>query len=517
MSMQKELDELREKLGDPLTRMNSLYWVQDEKGGSSLFRMRPAQQMFWDEMWYLNVILKARQLGFSTEVALYFLDTCIFYENTAAGIVDYTLKDAKAKLAKILYAYERMPEAIRKLVPLKKESVEELEWANGSSIKVGTSHRGGTLQLLHISEYGKIAAEAPDRAKEIKTGSFGTVHKGQQITVESTAEGIGGEFYELVQRSQANMLSEKELTPLDFRFHFFPWWQHKDYRLSASVALRPDEIEYFEKLEAKHGIVTDQSQRIWYVKKLEQMNGNLPDMYKEYPSIPEEAFFASLEGAYFRRQMLKMRQSGRLGDVPHDPSRPVNTFWDIGKTDATAIWFHQTDGVRHRMIHYLEDTGEDVSYYAKELDRLALPETKGGRGFRYGKHYGPHDLDHTSWLLPGNKKIKDVAKENGITFVVVPKIQNKQDSINAARGMLNMTWVDETHCDRGVQCLDSYTKQWDPQLGVFKKTPVANWAGHGADAYQCGACGINPRTVPGAETPKRHRARMPASRPPWAS
>jgi hypothetical protein len=51
--------------------------------------------------------------------------------------------------------------------------------------------------------------------------------------------------------------------------------------------------------------------------------------------------------------MSRARQHKSIGGpVPFDPYRPVNTFWDIGMDDETAIWFHQTDGVRERLIDF---------------------------------------------------------------------------------------------------------------------------------------------------------------------
>lgn len=93
------------------------------------------------------------------------LDACLFNANTHCGLIDVTLADATKKLDKARFAYEKLPPNIKAFVPY-------LEWRNGSRIDVGTSHRGGTLQILHVSEMGKISAEAPARSREIRTGAF---------------------------------------------------------------------------------------------------------------------------------------------------------------------------------------------------------------------------------------------------------------------------------------------------------------------------------------------------------
>ena len=88
------------------------------------------------------------------------------------------------------------------------------------------------------------------------------------------------------------------------------------------------------------------------------------DMKSEFPSHIEECFYSSLEGAYFKRELTKARDEKRIGlPVPYDPSRLVNTFWDIGMNDENCIWFHQTDGVRHRLIGLYRNSGEGQPTY----------------------------------------------------------------------------------------------------------------------------------------------------------
>ena len=108
-----------------------------------------------------------------------------------------------------------------------------LKFSNGSSIRVGMSLRSSTFQFLHISEFGKICAKYPDKATEIITGSLNTLAAGQYAFIESTSEGREGPFYEMCKQAQALSDSGKELTKLDFRFHFFPWHREPTYRLLA--------------------------------------------------------------------------------------------------------------------------------------------------------------------------------------------------------------------------------------------------------------------------------------------
>jgi len=223
----------------------------------------------------------------------------------------------------------------------------------------------------------------------------------------------------------------------------------------------------------------------------------------------ECSFEAAIQGAYFASQMKAMRAEGRLTKIPFDPGREVNTFWDIGKTDSTCIWFHQNRGQMHHLIDYYENAGEDVGFYAR-----ILKEKADQRGFTYGKHYGPHDLDQTHWVLPGREKVLDVARNLGVNFIVVPRIANKQDAIEAGRNFLSMCWVDADFCKAGVEALDHYRKGWDEDKRTWKKAPEHDWASHGADALMTGACGFVPDYIP-PPTDKYARARPRGSA--WAA
>jgi hypothetical protein len=475
-------------IDDPAWRIDNLYWIQDAYGKEIKFVRNEPQRRWWNERWFLNIVLKARQLGFSTEIALEILDECLFIPNFRAGIIDYSLDDAKKKLDKIRFAYARLSPRIRNARPLVRENTETIEFANGSRIEVGTSHRGGTLQHLHVSEFGKTSAARPDKAKEIKTGAFGTVHVGQRIDVESTAEGRGGEFYEMVQRADALKKEGRQLSQLDFKLHFFAWWQHRGYRLDPRDVRIPVEVdEYVSELRAKHGIRLDDGQVAWYAAKRYQIG---PDnILREYPSFPEEAFQASIEGAYFKRQMAKARLDGRICHLPHDDGKLVNTFWDIGN-DTTAIWFHQTDGVRHRFIDYYENSDESITHYVHDLK-----DRKQRFGWTYGTHFGPHDLAVTEWGGSGKNRA-NIAAEAGVKFKIIPRIEDKDDAIDVARQFLAMCWFDQKHCEQGVRCLDNYRKKWNEQLGTWSREPMHDWASHGSDAMMTGAMGYRPPAPP---------------------
>ena len=202
----------KEQISDREWRLDNMYWIQNKDGEDVQFKRNAAQRKYSSEQWYRDVITKARQLGFSTLIEILILDDCLFRSNTRAAIIDATLGDAKKKLAKIKFAYDRLPITVRKLVRTTTANTEAMKFSNGSEITIGTTFRGDTPQILHVSEYGKISAESPETAKGIRTGAFNAVAKTGKIFVESTAHGFKSPFL-----NQAEIVNSRNHTAMEFK------------------------------------------------------------------------------------------------------------------------------------------------------------------------------------------------------------------------------------------------------------------------------------------------------------
>ncbi len=472
-------------------RMNNLYWVQDEHGQEVPFVQREPQKVYYEGRWFKDIIAKGRQIGFSTEIGIEMLDACVFRSNTAAGLIDYTLDDAKKKLAKMRFAYERLPSSVRAKVALTKGNEEELWFSNGSKIEVGTTHRGGTLQFLHVSEFGKIATDKPDAAREIKTGALQTLHAGSRAVIESTAHGTAGSFKEMVD--EAMSIAQKqhgELSEAQWKLHFVPWWVKREYRMPSNLVVITQELrDYFAKLRSR-GIQLDALQEAWYAQKHKDLGPD--DCREEFPSTVDELFFASVAGAYFKKEMSHARTTGRIGhEVTFDPSRGVYTSLDIGVDGGMVLIFWQTDGVRHRVIDCLEDedhTGS-VQLYATWLHQKGME-----RGFKYIKHYVPHDMAQKDFSADAKTRYLMALEllPPGTNVEVVPRVEAKGDSIEIARRFIANTWFDEVHAKRVVECLDNYQKKWNKATQTWSSEPLKNGFDHCADAFQNYACGWAP-------------------------
>ena len=462
------------------------YKIKNKQGDTEPFLMNEDQARFFDNRHGMDVVLKARQKGFTTVIQLDMLDDCLFVPNTGAGVIAHNLNDAKAFFAdKIKFAYDNLPAAFREVVSADVDAADSMKFSNGSSIRVGTSLRSGTLQRLHVSEYGKLCAKYPEKAREVRTGAFNTVQVGQNITVESTAEGQAGDFHDMCQIAQAKEQSGATLTPLDFKFHFAPWFTTKEYRLDPTgVTITREMEEYFERIEAEVGVTLDAEQRAWYVKKAEQQGD---DIKREFPSTAKEAFEASVEGAYFSTQMATMRKQGRICRIPIMDA-PVYTTWDLGLDDSMAIIFWQDVGMERRAVDYYENNGEGFGHYARILTE---------RGYNYSGHFMPHDADHRMLNVKATTRRQE-AESAGIRPIdVLKRIQTEQDGIEASRTFFPNVYIDEVRCAQLIKCLDSYRKEWDDKRGAFKDHPLHDWSSHGYKSFESAAI----RPVPMAQRP----------------
>lgn len=427
-----------------------------------------------------NIILKARQMGFSTLIEIMALDHALFNRDQEVVVIAHT-KDAATKLyrKKVCFAYDNLPEIVKGTVTPIERSQTQMVFNNGSSIEVTSSARGGTPHFLHISEMGKIAAKFPDKAVEITTGSMQGVPKSGMIFVESTAEGQSGTFYEMSRRAEELEAEGKTLLPTEYRFHFFPWYQMPEYRVDPrGVKISAKEHEYFDELEGKTGDVINLDQRAWYISTRDNTFIAHPEhMWREYPSTPDECWMSSNEGKYYHHSLMLARREGRIGRFPALRHVPVNSFWDVGATDHTAVWLHQHIAGRDRWIKYRQATLEGYIAMIVWMESL---------GFLWGAHYVPHDTSNA------HKGIEDVNSavhqlrlvRPSWTWHVVPRIGNVQHAIDLVRIEFQTYEFDEEGCKEGIACLENYSREWNTRLQCWAPQPRHDDFSHGADAFR---------------------------------
>lgn len=192
----------------------------------------------------------------------------------------------------------------------------------------------------------------------------------------------------------------------------------------------------------------------------------------EYEQEFECSFEAAIKGAYYSQELAKARTQSRITTVPYDARLPVQTFWDLGVGDATAILFMQQPGKQWHLIDFYEASGEGLAHYAKVLTE---------RGYTYGRHVAPHDIDVRE-LGTGQSRL-EIARGLGIKFEIAPKL-SIEDGINAARLRFSTLWIDAAKCARFLHCISLYHKEWDDKRGTFRNTPYHDFTSHAADALR---------------------------------
>lgn len=462
-------------LDNAFWRLEHLYYIVDKRGKKIKFNLNWAQKKLYEDVWYCNVILKARQLGISTFICLLFLDRCLFNSNISAGIIAHTVEDAQALFRRVKIAYDSLPIEIKNIVTAENDTANMLKFSNGSSIRVGTSLRSSTFQYLHISEFGKICAKYPDKAQEIITGSLNTVAPGQYIFIESTAEGRSGYFYDICKLAQQKRDSKTELSKLDFKFHFFPWYGEQSYRIGNIFPLTDEMAKYFEHLSLL-GIKIDEEQKNWYIAR-EQTQKD--DMRREYPSTPEESWEVSNEGLYYSKQMTLARAEKRIGFVPHEEQLQTYTAWDLGYNDSNSIIYFQMIGKEIRIIDYDEGSGESLAHW------IGVVKSKP---YSYSKHMAPHDIMVNEYTSGVSRQT--AARKLGLNFIPCQRA-DIIPGIDAAKNIFNRCWFDERKCAKLLKALDNYKKDWDERNACWRSQPLHNWSSHGADAFRCLAVSLD--------------------------
>jgi hypothetical protein len=324
----------------------------------------------------------------------------------------------------------------------------------------------------NCSEFGYICANAPDKAEEIVTGALQTVHEGALVTIESTAAGQDGYFYDFCMKAKKMQDEKRKLTPQDFKLFFFPWYIDPKYTLNdPNLVITRETEEYFTALEKGEGIKLTEGQKAWYIKKRELLKDKI---YQEFPSTFSECFRATIEGQFFKDEMQRVYEQNRIRPLIHDPNHPVETWWDLGMRDETVILLTQTIGDEIRFIDMHIGTNKPLSYY---IDWLS--QRKATENYRYSRHHLPHDVE-VKELGTGISR-KQILWDLGMRDIRVGTKVPLADSIENVRRLFHRFVIDEKRCAPLHQALFAYRREFDPKHGVFKENPVHNAASHKVD------------------------------------
>jgi len=192
-----------------------------------------------------------------------------------------------------------------------------------------------------------------------------------------------------------------------------------------------------------------------------------------YNTVWEGVCRQTVTGAIFAKELQMAELDGRITRVPYDATKPVHAIFDLGWSDATAIWLLQFIGMETRIIRYIENNQQTISWYLSQLQTF---------GYVYDTLWLPHDAENKT--LAGNgRSIEEIVRASGYKTRIVPRVP-VVDSINAARTIFPNCYFDRENTHQGLQCLRHYRYEVDPDTGMFSKTPLHDQYSHGADAFR---------------------------------
>ncbi len=201
----------------------------------------------------------------------------------------------------------------------------------------------------------------------------------------------------------------------------------------------------------------------------------------QYNQEYECDFEAAIIGAYYGALMRQAHDENRVTTVPVDPEYAVNTYWDIGRSDNTVIWFGQEVANEIRLLDVYGTNGQDIEHFVRVLAE---------KGYQYDTHFLPHDAKAKT-LATKRSVIEQLAFDHQLKCRLIPRL-DLQDGIQAVRKILPRCYFDAEKCYVGIEALKLYQKKYDEENKRYMDRPLHNWASDYADAFRQLALAINP-------------------------
>jgi hypothetical protein len=204
---------------------------------------------------------------------------------------------------------------------------------------------------------------------------------------------------------------------------------------------------------------------------------------EKYQQEFECSFSASVEGSYYGKIMNEIEAKGQLCKIERDDLCKTYVAWDLGMGDSTSIWVAQVAGQEIRLLDYIENHGQGLDWYVRELTN---------RGWHKAPQLLPHDVQVRE-LGTGRSRL-EVLQDAGLDCSVVPRL-GVDDGIQAVRRMLPRCWFNIPATKQGVDCIRNYRREYDEKRQVFFDKPLHDWSSHGSDAFRYLAVGMDERTT----------------------
>ncbi len=460
------------RLTDKNWRIRRLYKIRDKERRLVRFVPNMAQKHFSEHAARRNIILKSRQLGFTTFETIDSLDDTLFNRNFDALLIAQDLDSAESVFDKKIYlAWESFPMKDLYRVDMDQAKTLKVNFSDGtfSSIAVDTSGRSGTFHRVHVTEFAKVAKEHPSKAQEIIEGTIPAVPSNGRVDIESTAEGGQGLFADIFWEAWKR---GEPTRPEEFKAHFYNWKWDPDVLKTKPEKNLPKEI-----LDYQHKMRLSSQEAAFYFTKWTSFSRDWEMMFRQYPTTPEEAFQSIIKGVIYAAEIGRARAEGRFNIYPFDRALKVHTVWDLGVGPNLAIGFYQRSAGRVRMIDFWQgEEKEGLPEACREVLR---------KPYVYGKHFFPHDVKATDEST-GKTRRQTAESLLSTKIFLVPEV-SFNDGIHAGRMLWDHLFVNIPTCQLWLDGVSEYRWKWNKQLGVFTKDPEHDSASHKGDVHRYAA------------------------------
>lgn len=488
-------------VADPVWRLccGHIYKIRSEDGEPISFVPTLPQlkiiEAVYIKGWRTIVVPKARQVRVSTVLALICLDWILFSTSAQVSLADIDIPAAQRKLdEKLYYAYERLPEQFKRLWDVKKKmspgtltvhhKVNKANDPNAKSVfYAGQRARGGTNQILWMSEWAELASKRPAESSEHLRGAWPAAARGIRIIESTWYGGQSGDVWGIAKKGLDEVtklpLAEDKCSELTPRILFFPWYVIPERRLECKPEqIKQETRDYFAEIEKQTGDKLDDAQMYWYQEEMSQYGY---DGRYIYPSIIHECWDSRIEGAVWGDALSLARTEGRVCDIPHDPDYEVDTFWDLGAPENQPCLY-----VQHKFSQrYFIDCDAEL----KGADGLlaARVARMKAKGYTYGTHYLPHDAaarQKNGISFAQEFEAELARQEVGGRVVILKVTPNANLRRTHFEGLLrSCIHVDKTKCKKALESWQAYRYKPDPSReGRFLDEVVSDWANHLSDS-----------------------------------
>ena len=387
---------LEKRLMEPLFRICNLYCIRNDDGVYEKFVPNWPQRVVLYYIYVLGrqriAIPKARKLGFSTLAEVIAFDRAYFCKGQESAVIERSQPDAWEKKKIVDLMWEKLDPDLKNGAGLIRDNKAEIAWSNGGSVMFGLSVVGKTPTFLHISEWGIIAYNDPERSAEIKGGMLQSVSGSEAVIfAEGTFRGgRGGDWYQIV--NSGLKVAEKHRTAKDWTVLFFPWYLDSRYELDGDCSqIDAETHRFFEEKEKLTGHKFTDRQKLWYYKEKQPQNSGRW-VKREFPTTIDDMWSVREDGQIYASFMDAAALAGRINDdIRHYDMLPVYAALDIGAPENTKLVIWQEVGDRKTYIGAYSGNGETLATPAQWWKFMS------GLGYLYGGVFLPHDAEHNSW------------------------------------------------------------------------------------------------------------------------